>query len=674
MCLVLEQIIVNGYIVNWSRAELCKGKLIRSIDAKHLAVLKLLAQASGNIVSQQQMLDSVWSQSVVSPNTIQQAITQLRKLLDDDGRNQKAIKTHPKLGYSLIFKAHKAILPAHAKSDIKSNNGDDIPLWNILLGLTLILSIVILLFIDTTESAQQQIQKITPITVQGEIVQSVTLNNNSKELYYLVKNHLVSDENSQSLRKQHLYSANVETLAQNLNVYGTIALSPNNQHIAFSQISMDKENKKKCVRLFTFNLKNNTIAPLLPCGKNFQHSPIWLNSNTIIYLATNKQNNTLHQLNIDTLSHQQLKLGLNHIVSYDVVEEMLVAIADDTLSVFNLMPNNNTPKIAYSRSLSASANTSKVRWLANDKLALINSDSVQTISLNGDTSSFTLSGIQQVNDLFAITPSHYIAILGQQNWSARERTLANALDRDIGESDYRETKAKYNNQDNGVSYLSNRSGLQQVWHQNSSGLTQLTQRLLPVSDYLWVFDDSSLLFISDNKLWLQAKGLSAVNLALAITPLRLYQSSNQHVLLSAKVNDKHALLWLNLESKQWHILQAKDVNWAQYISDEIFITNDATGKLEKYVNGDLTAITALPALTLQWRYFWRTDASGSSALYFQDKKLNIWQYDPINDSAMIIGRYDINALFMTDYSATKNSMLSDNFVAEQQQLVHLKMY
>jgi DNA-binding winged helix-turn-helix (wHTH) protein len=670
----LEQIIVNGYIVNWSRAELCKGKLIRSIDAKHLAVLKLLAQASGNIVSQQQMLDSVWSQSVVSPNTIQQAITQLRKLLDDDGRNQKAIKTHPKLGYSLIFKAHKAILPAHAKSDIKSNNGDDIPLWNILLGLTLILLIVILLFIDTTESAQQQqIQKITPITVQGEIVQSVTLNNNSKELYYLVKNHLVSDENSQSLRKQHLYSANVETLAEDLNVYGTIALSPNNQHIAFSQISRNKKDKKKCVRLFTFNLKNNAIVPLLPCGKNFQHSPSWLNSNTLIYLATDKQNNnTLHQLNVDTLSHQQLKLGLNHIVSYDVVEEMLVAIANDTLSVFSLIPNNNTAKIAFSRSLSV--NASKVRWLANDKLALINSDSVQTISLNGETSSFTLSGIQQVNDLFAIASDHYIAILGQQNWSVRERILANALDWDVGESDYRETKAKYNNQDNGVSYLSNRSGLQQVWHQNSSGLTQLTKVLSPVSDYLWAFDDTSLLFISDNKLWLQAKGLNAVNLTPAITPLRLYQSSKQHVLLSAKVNDKHALLWLNLETKQWHILQAKEVNWAQYINKQILMTNDATGKLEKYVNGDLTTITALPALTLQWRYFWRTDASGSSALYFQDKELNIWQFDPINDAAMIIGRYDINALFMTDYSASRNSMLSDNFVAEQQQLVHLKMY
>jgi DNA-binding winged helix-turn-helix (wHTH) protein len=100
----LEQIVINGYQVNWPRAELVKGDTIKPIEAKHLAMLKLLAQANGNIVSQQQMLDVVWESTIVSPNTIQHAITQLRKLLDDDGRSQKAIKTHPKLGYSLIFK------------------------------------------------------------------------------------------------------------------------------------------------------------------------------------------------------------------------------------------------------------------------------------------------------------------------------------------------------------------------------------------------------------------------------------------------------------------------------------------------------------------------------------------------------------------------------------------
>ena len=86
----------------------------------------------------------------------------------------------------------------------------------------------------------------------------------------------------------------------------------------------------------------------------------------------------------------------------------------------------------------------------------------------------------------------------------------------------------------------------------------------------------------------------------------------------------------------------------------------------------LTTITALPPLTLQWRCLWRIDASDSSALYFQDKSLNIWQFDPISDSAKVIAHYDINALFMTDYCAIKHTMLSDNFVAEQQQLVNLK--
>lgn len=665
----MEQIVINGYIVNWARAELRRNGLIKPIEAKHLAILKLLTQSNGNIVSQQQMLDSVWSQSVVSPNTIQQAITQLRKLLDDNGRAQKAIKTHPKLGYSLIFHSYKK--PSFSEEKASTN---DFPLWNILLGFILVLSIVTLLFIDTTANTQEKIKKITPITVQGEVVQSVAIDRNSKELYYLVKNNLVKHDNTQSLRKQNLHSANVDILAQDLNVYGTIALSPNNERIAFSQILLSKKLRTKCVSLFIFNLKNKTTEPLLPCGKNFRHSPIWLNSNTIIYISTDKQNkNTLHQLNLATLRHKQLSLDLAHIISYDIAEEKLAIVADNTLTVFDLTSHGNELAIVYSKPLTINGDLTTIRWLADEKLALISSNSVQTVTLSGKTASLSLSGIAQINDLLAIDSNDYIAILGQQNWSVRERTLATASDRDIGASNYRETKAQYNNQDNGISYLSNRSGLQQIWHQNNTGIMQLTDGPLPVDDYLWVFNDTTLLYISNDKLWLQAKGLSAVRLALNITPLRLYQSNKHYVLLSAKVNNEHALLWLNLETKQWATLQKKELNWAQYINDEILITNDATGKLEKYLSGKLTGITALPPLTLQWRYFWRTNTRGSSALYFQDKSLNIWQFEPINDTAAVIGHYDINALFMTDYSAIRNSMLSDNFVAEQQQLVYLEM-
>lgn len=657
----MEQIIINCYQVNWLKAELVKGDTIKPIEAKHLVMLKLLAQANGNIVSQQQMLDVVWESTIVSPNTIQQAITQLRKLLDDDGRNQKAIKTHPKLGYSLIFKT------SHSPTKTKTTN-KKLPTIFLMVMALLVLLMTLFMFSHQTTQKKRSVEKIVPITVQGEVVKSVALNKQSHDIYYLVKNN-----NYQSLRKQNINTANFATLANNLNVFGTIALASDNKHLAFGQISLRHTENKKCITLTIFNLENNREKTLLPCSNSFHHSPTWLNGETLIYTSTDKnRSNTLHTLNTQTLVQAPLILNTRHVNSYDAANNKLAIIADDSLLVFKLADNNNKPALITSIALAENFHHAKVRWLSDNSLAIFNENTVKTMALNGDSRQFSLPELQQVNDLIALSEHHYIAIIGQQNWSTRERNLFNQIDTEIGASNYRESKAKYSAAGDSIYYLSDRSGSQQIWQQTDERVTQITDVSSAVDDYISVFNGDSLLFVSNNKLWLQAQGLDAVDLNIKITPVRLYQADNQQVLLSAKVNNVHQLIRLNLKTKQWHVLLNKEVNWAQYISQDIFITNNATGQLEKYQHGKLTKINALPSLTLQWRYFWRADNQGAFALYFQDKKLNIWRYEPLNDTAKIVGRYDINALFMTDYSAIKHHMLSDNFVAEQQQLVQLK--
>ena len=77
---------VNGFQIDWQRAELTKGNITKPLEPRQMQLLKVLIEAEGNIVSHQQIADSVWQKVVVSNNTIQQNVTQLRKLLDDDGR------------------------------------------------------------------------------------------------------------------------------------------------------------------------------------------------------------------------------------------------------------------------------------------------------------------------------------------------------------------------------------------------------------------------------------------------------------------------------------------------------------------------------------------------------------------------------------------------------------
>ncbi len=83
-----------------------RGKITRdgdtkSVEPKVIAVLAILVEAKGNVVSQEKIFSLVWPDSIFSQSSVQRCIAILRKLLGDDAKNQTVIITYPKLGYSI---------------------------------------------------------------------------------------------------------------------------------------------------------------------------------------------------------------------------------------------------------------------------------------------------------------------------------------------------------------------------------------------------------------------------------------------------------------------------------------------------------------------------------------------------------------------------------------------
>jgi hypothetical protein len=98
-----------------------------------MAVLILLVEAEGEVVSQEVIFAAVWPNSIFSQSSVQRCIALLRKSLGDDAKRQAVIVTHPKRGYSLTPKAVK--LSASVERNQKYY----------LIALTLVITIVILL-------------------------------------------------------------------------------------------------------------------------------------------------------------------------------------------------------------------------------------------------------------------------------------------------------------------------------------------------------------------------------------------------------------------------------------------------------------------------------------------------------------------------------------------------
>ena len=72
------------------------------ITVKSMAVLLLLVEGAGQVVSREQLLESAWVGTLPTDDVLTQAITQLRKALGDDRDAPAYVETIPKAGYRLL--------------------------------------------------------------------------------------------------------------------------------------------------------------------------------------------------------------------------------------------------------------------------------------------------------------------------------------------------------------------------------------------------------------------------------------------------------------------------------------------------------------------------------------------------------------------------------------------
>jgi len=67
-----------------------------------MRLLLCLAERAGEVVSIDDLLDRVWSDVTVAPDSVYQAVTSLRRVLGDDTKQPTYIETVPRLGYRMV--------------------------------------------------------------------------------------------------------------------------------------------------------------------------------------------------------------------------------------------------------------------------------------------------------------------------------------------------------------------------------------------------------------------------------------------------------------------------------------------------------------------------------------------------------------------------------------------
>jgi transcriptional activator of cad operon len=93
---------VGDWCVNPSAGQISRAGEISRVEARTMRLLVCLADHAGDVVSIDDLLDEVWADVIVAPDSVYQAVTSLRRLLGDDPKQPSYIETVPRLGYRMV--------------------------------------------------------------------------------------------------------------------------------------------------------------------------------------------------------------------------------------------------------------------------------------------------------------------------------------------------------------------------------------------------------------------------------------------------------------------------------------------------------------------------------------------------------------------------------------------
>lgn len=93
---------IGDWIVSPMSGQMTRGAESVRLEARTMRLLLCLAESAGEVVSIDDLLSQVWQGVIVTPDSVYQAVTSLRRLLGDDPKQPTYIATVPRRGYRMV--------------------------------------------------------------------------------------------------------------------------------------------------------------------------------------------------------------------------------------------------------------------------------------------------------------------------------------------------------------------------------------------------------------------------------------------------------------------------------------------------------------------------------------------------------------------------------------------
>lgn len=389
---------VGDFFVDISRNQITQQEQSQIIAPKALAVLTYLAQHQGKVVSYEELLANVWPDTVVTTNTLQRSIAQLRKVLGENSKSQSFIKTHAKQGYSLECLVRWNEITT---SENKANNIQEIatiqqntshpskalvtsqqtipsqkiapqkvkPQKSLFVLITFFVVIVAFIFIALSVFSSKNNQPLS-----FDKLQSLTASDDKEyaAVYSPDGQYIVFHRYSERLCRNNLWAKNIATqqetlLTRNTGTYGIHSFSRDGKKLLFvsaencnaestetnnSSLINKIDTKNQCNNLVTLDFEKAMKAPqttklLVECKNSQLKKPVWIDNNNIVMMQKKISDwHLIHYSINENKSKTIFEVKNGHLIAYDYsAEENVIAVTsaqNDGLHYLHLLTPNGT--------------------------------------------------------------------------------------------------------------------------------------------------------------------------------------------------------------------------------------------------------------------------------------------------------------------------------------------
>lgn len=687
-----KQYWIGDFFVDLSRNQITRNKQPQIVAPKALAVLTSLAKQQGKVVSQDTLLSEVWPETIVSPNSLQRSIAQLRKALGDDGKGQVYIKTHSKQGYSLECHVRwqpepQPQLVTTSKSRLVPEKGkplksvEDIPTifasWHIKL-LFFFTTLVLCGFIGAHFANSDTSQSFSV----GEI-RALTASDGREfaSIYSPDGKYIIFHRYSQQECVNNIWAKNLDTqqehkLTENIDSYGSHSFSPDGKQLVFIR-TMDCEQptiQKKCYQLISMDFKMALREPqpiniLLECKTSEIRLPHWLNNNEIAlmqregtqwqlisYSAQNNQSTVLYQVDNGNIVYYDysVKDDLFSVISVHDDSRYYIDILNSSGELISSNPINFPPEAQRRRFLVANFSPIENHLIfstGRQFFTLSFEGEVKNISIPLDQPTFSPNFHPDGNKALVIKGNFDsdIAAIPTNRVGTNTLTLSQHL---IERSTVAEDSVTVQPNGSLIAFSSNRSGSEQIWLSEQSKLIQLTQ--FPIDSYIsgmhWAVDGSSILANVNNELiHVQLDGTQHhYTTPHFILELLNWNKAHNTALTLANIRGVQKLVEYNLNTSQFQILTDKRINWAGKTDSGQLIYTDTMDKF--WLLGRVEA-EPIPALNNQGGDNKPFIVKGQ-IIYGMNNNFELWSFNLREKQLNIIGKLPSNTVSIDDVDNT----------------------